>query len=129
MKVNDETDESERKQTEEEMSQMPSKLNVKTSKGTENVMLKEQIKSSLFTDIKELLKALESTKKQIEAETIVRLEERDPKILYALSSALEENQMLRTMKLVDGCISAISNDVKVFAILSNFALLKLKFLK
>lgn len=78
-----------------------------------NVMLKEQIKSSMFTDIKELLKALESTKKQIEAETIVRIGERDPKILYALSSALEENQMLRTMKLVDGCISAISNDVKV----------------
>lgn len=74
-------------------------------------------KSSMFSDIKEMLKAVEYTKKQIENESSAAAGgglERDPKTFYTLSgSGAVDSERARMKKLVDGCISAISNDVKV----------------
>lgn len=87
---------------------------------TTTAMLKDQSeaakrKSSMFSDIKEMLKAVEFTKRQLEAdERGKRAGERDPRTFYALSGTLEgDSERMRMKKLVDGCVNAISNDVKV----------------
>lgn len=72
-------------------------------------------RSSMFGDIKEILKAVEFTKKQLEAEADIANRERQNRMFYALSSMTphHDDERLRMRKLVDGCVNAISNDVKV----------------
>lgn len=71
-------------------------------------------KSSMFSDIKEVLKAVEYTKNQIDSNAYKLSRERANKMFYLLNAVPDEDsERLRMKKLVDGCIGAISNDVKV----------------
>lgn len=73
----------------------------------------------MFGDIKEVLKAVELTKKQIDMNAAQTMRERENKlanILSSVASGADQNERLRMKKLVDGCINAISTDVKVYFI-------------
>lgn len=67
--------------------------------------------SSMFDDIKDVLKAVEYSKAKIDANDANRLKPRDDRMFHILNDASRSEQ-LRLKKLVDGCVSAIASDVK-----------------
>lgn len=103
--------EAERKRQAEQDAAIQAKLNE-----SETLAKNNKRKSSMFGDIKEVLKAVELTKKQIDMNAAQSMRERENKlanILSSVASGADQNERLRMKKLVDGCINAISTDVKV----------------
>ena len=103
--------EAERKRQAEQDAAIQAKLNE-----SETLTKNNKRKSSMFGDIKEVLKAVELTKKQIDMNAAQSMRERENKlanILSSVASGADQNERLRMKKLVDGCINAISTDVKV----------------
>lgn len=102
--------EAERKRQAEQDAAIQAKLNE-----SETLAKNNKRKSSMFGDIKEVLKAVELTKKQIDMNAAQTMRERENKLANILSSVAsgDQNERLRMKKLVDGCINAISTDVKV----------------
>ena len=105
--------EAERKRQAEQDAAIQAKLNE-----SETLAKNNKRKSSMFGDIKEVLKAVELTKKQIDMNAAQTMRERENKLANILSSVAsgDQNERLRMKKLVDGCINAISTDVKVYFI-------------
>jgi hypothetical protein len=70
---------------------------------------------SMFNDIKEVLKQAEYSKSKIESDLLDNVRIKNNKTFYILSSTEpnKRTENLRLKKLVDECMNAISNDVKV----------------